>query len=72
MLAIQHHNHFVSVYKHNARLLKRLGAYVSVGDPIAFMGNTGELTTGPHVHLELWWKGIPLDPELFVRFRKES
>lgn len=68
VLAIQHYNHFVSVYKHNRRLLKPFGAYVSAGEPISFMGNTGALTTGPHVHLELWWKGIPLNPELFVDF----
>ena len=68
VIAIQHHNHFVSVYKHNTRLLKRFGSYVSAGEPISFMGNTGALTSGPHLHLELWWRGMPLDPELFVNF----
>jgi len=65
---IQHENNLVSVYKHNAELLKNLGDKVKAGDAIAIMGNTGELTTGPHLHFELWHNGTALDPETYIDF----
>jgi murein DD-endopeptidase MepM/ murein hydrolase activator NlpD len=68
VIQIQHENNLISVYKHNAELLKRVGDFVKVGDPIAVIGNSGELTTGPHLHFELWYNGMALNPEDYVSF----
>jgi murein DD-endopeptidase MepM/ murein hydrolase activator NlpD len=65
---IQHENNLISVYKHNAELLKTVGEKVKSGEVIAIMGNSGELTTGPHLHFELWHNGSPLDPETYIDF----
>ena len=68
VLVIQHKNDLISVYKHNSSLLKKAGDYVKAGDPIAIIGNSGEYTTGPHLHFEIWYKGIPLNPEDYLIF----
>lgn len=68
VIGIQHPNNIFSVYKHNSVLLKNAGAYVNAGDAIAIVGNSGELTTGPHLHFELWHNGSPLNPEDFMKF----
>jgi murein DD-endopeptidase MepM/ murein hydrolase activator NlpD len=68
IIEIQHTNNFVSVYKHNGELLKKEGETVKAGEPIALVGNTGELTTGPHLHFELWQNGQPIDPEKYINF----
>ena len=68
VIMIQHADNLVSVYKHNALLLKKSGAYVKAGEPIAIVGNSGELSTGPHLHFELWYNGSPLNPEEFISF----
>jgi len=68
VICIQHQYNLLSVYKHNSQLLKEEGDYVDAGEVIALMGNTGELTTGPHLHFELWYKGVPLDPEKYIDF----
>ena len=68
VVQIQHRNNLVSVYKHCSAVLKQLGEVVNAGDPIAVVGNTGELTTGPHLHFELWENGIPIDPEKHIIF----
>ena len=65
---IQHENNIISAYKHNAELLKAVGDKVKAGEVIAIMGNSGELTTGPHLHFELWHNGIALDPETYIDF----
>ena len=65
---IQHENNIISAYKHNAELLKTVGEKVKAGDVIAIMGNSGELTTGPHLHFELWHNGTALDPETYIDF----
>jgi hypothetical protein len=67
-LYIQHENNLISVYKHNAELLKEAGDKVKAGDAIAIMGNSGELTTGAHLHFELWHSGTALDPETYIDF----
>lgn len=67
-LQIQHPNNLVSVYKHNESLLKEQGDLVSTGEVIAFVGNTGEFTTGPHLHFELWHNGLPVNPEDYIDF----
>ncbi len=69
VIAIQHRGNVVSVYKHNSALLKKVGNFVHAGEVIAIIGNTGELTTGPHLHFELWFNGKPVDPEEFVSFQ---
>jgi murein DD-endopeptidase MepM/ murein hydrolase activator NlpD len=68
VIQIQHENNLVSIYKHNAELLKRVDDHVSAGEAIAIVGNSGELTTGPHLHFELWHNGNPLNPENYVSF----
>lgn len=67
-MQIQHDNNLVSVYKHNKELFKKVGDRVKAGEVIATVGNTGELTTGPHLHFELWHLGKPLNPEHFIAF----
>ena len=68
VIGVQHRGNLLSVYKHNSELLKNVGSFVSGGEIIAIIGNTGELTTGPHLHLELWYKGNPVNPEDFFTF----
>ena len=68
VIQIQHKNGFISVYKHNESLLKRVGERVVAGEAIALVGNTGELSTGPHLHFELWYKGNPVNPEEYIAF----
>ncbi len=68
VIQIQHENNFLSLYMHNAELLKRVGEYVDAGEAIAIVGNSGELTTGPHLHFELWQNGVPLNPENYILF----
>jgi len=69
VIHVQHQKNLISVYRHNASLLKKTGDYIKAGDPIAIVGNSGELSTGPHLHLELWHNGIPIDPEKFIVFK---
>ncbi len=68
VIMVQHDNQLVSVYKHNSRLLKKEGARVKAGEAIALVGNSGELTSGPHLHFELWYMGAPLNPENYINF----
>lgn len=68
LIEIQHNQDFVSVYKHCGSLLKREGDIVTGGEAIALVGNTGQLTTGPHLHFELWHKGRAVNPELYIVF----
>lgn len=68
VISIQHPNNLISVYKHNSSLTKSMGDHVAGGEIIAIMGNSGELTTGPHLHFELWHEGRPIDPAQFITF----
>ncbi len=68
VIAVQHRGNLVSVYKHNAGLLKKVGNFVNAGDIISIVGNSGEMTDGPHLHFELWHNGNSLNPEEFVTF----
>ena len=68
VIQLQHSNGFVSVYKHNAILLKKEGDEVENGEVIALVGSTGNLSTGDHLHFELWYKGQPVDPRLYINF----
>ncbi|MFC1731572.1 M23 family metallopeptidase [candidate division KSB1 bacterium] len=68
IIAIQHHYNIISVYKHNSALLKKGGNYVKAGEVIAIIGETGELSTGPHLHFELWYNGNPVNPKDYMTF----
>jgi murein DD-endopeptidase MepM/ murein hydrolase activator NlpD len=68
VIQIQHDHNLVTVYKHNAELLKKQGDKIKAGETIAIMGNTGKETTGPHLHFELWMNGISLNPEEYIKF----
>jgi len=67
-IAIQHSGNFISMYKHNSMLLKSTGSFVKAGEPIAVSGDSGELSSGPHLHFELWHNGTPVDPEEYITF----
>jgi murein DD-endopeptidase MepM/ murein hydrolase activator NlpD len=67
-IGIQHSNDMVSFYKHNASLLKKTGAFVRAGEAVAIIGNTGKLSSGPHLHFELWLHGKPVDPTNYIDF----
>jgi len=68
IIQIQHKDNLLTVYKHNAELLKQVGDHVEAGEAIAVIGNSGELSSGPHLHFELWRNGTPLDPEKYIVF----
>jgi len=68
VIGIQHSNNLFSLYKHNSALLKKAGDFVKAGDVVAIIGNSGELSQGPHLHFELWFNGTPIDPMQFVAF----
>jgi len=68
VIYVLHANNLVSAYKHNTELLKKAGDLVKAGEAIAIIGNSGELTTGPHLHFELWYNGQPIDPEKYIVF----
>lgn len=68
VIAIQHSNNLMSVYKHNSALLKTVGNVVKAGEVIAIVGNSGELSHGPHLHFELWYNGAPVNPTDYIAF----
>ena len=68
VIVIQHAGNLISVYKHNAVLLKHEGDFVKAGEPIAIAGNSGEISTGPHLHFELWYNGNPVNPTNYINF----
>ncbi|MGK0406311.1 MAG: murein DD-endopeptidase MepM/ murein hydrolase activator NlpD [Roseivirga sp.] len=68
VIILQHADNFISVYKHNSALLKKQGEDVNAGEPIAIIGNTGEFSTGPHLHFELWYNRFSVDPEEYILF----
>ena len=70
VIILEHPYGLLSVYKHNASLLKEQGDSVEAGEVIASAGNTGEFSTGFHLHFELWTDGYPVDPENFIDFSK--
>lgn len=65
---IQHSGNLVTVYKHNSYLLRKTGDRLRPGDVIAFMGKTGRLSNGVHLHFEIWHNGVPVDPEKYIVF----
>jgi murein DD-endopeptidase MepM/ murein hydrolase activator NlpD len=69
VIIIKHAKNFVSIYKHNGTLLKEQGEFVKSGEAIATVGSTGELTTGPHLHFELWSNGYAVNPINLIDFK---
>jgi murein DD-endopeptidase MepM/ murein hydrolase activator NlpD len=69
VIILEHSYGLISVYKHNAALTKAQGELVKAGEVIATSGNTGELSTGPHLHFELWNDGYPINPSTFIDFK---
>lgn len=67
-IQIQHKNDIISIYKHNEKLLKKTGDHVTAGTPIALVGNSGSVTTGDHLHFELWYRGEAIDPTKYISF----
>lgn len=70
LILIDHGNKFISVYKHNKRVLKKIGTKIQLGDPIAIVGDTGENSDGPHLHFELWLDQQPVDPSKYMNFKR--
>lgn len=69
VIQVQHPNNLISIYKHNALLLKEAGDNVRAGEPISMIGDSGEIyTSGPHLHFELWYNGEPVNPENYILF----
>lgn len=68
VIGVQHGNNLLSFYKHNSALLKKAGDFVKAGEVLAIIGNTGEYSSGPHLHFELWYNGSPVNPVDFIRF----
>lgn len=68
VVQIQHSNNLISIYKHCSDILKHLGERVKAGEPVAVVGNTGEKSKGPHLHFELWYNGLPINPQEVVAF----
>ena len=69
VIIVEHGFGLISAYKHNMSLTKRQGDFVKAGEVIASVGNTGELTTGPHLHFELWSEGYPVNPTDYIDFQ---
>ena len=69
VIIVDHGDMLLSVYKHNSSLIKKQNELVTAGEVIALSGNQGTLTTGPHLHFELWKNGAPIDPEQFFNFK---
>ncbi|MAY23798.1 MAG: peptidase M23 [Flavobacteriaceae bacterium] len=68
VIIVKHPFNLISVYKHNASLTKSQGDLIKAGEVIAASGNSGEFTTGPHLHFELWSDGYPINPQNFIDF----
>lgn len=68
VIILEHKDGLISVYKHNSSLSKFQGDIVAAGEVIASVGNTGELTTGPHLHFEIWSDGAPVNPIDYIDF----
>jgi murein DD-endopeptidase MepM/ murein hydrolase activator NlpD len=69
VIILEHSQNLLSVYKHNGSLTKTQGDLVKAGEVIAISGNTGDFTTGPHLHFELWNNGYPINPTNFIDFK---
>ena len=69
VVVIDHGENIISVYKHNSKTFKEQNDFVQAGEVIAYSGNQGNLSSGPHLHFELWKNGTPIDPEPLLNFK---
>ena len=69
VILLKHAHDYISVYKHNGNLLKKQGDFVKSGEVIASVGSSGEFTTGPHLHFELWSGGYAINPTNLIDFK---
>ena len=69
VIIIDHGDNVISVYKHNSKTLKEQNDFVQTGEVIAYSGNQGNLSSGPHLHFELWKNGTPINPEPLLNFK---
>ena len=67
VIIVQHERNLISAYKHNSALLKSVGDFVRSEEAIAIIGNSGENSTGPHLHFELWYDGYAINPEEYIK-----
>ncbi len=67
-ICVQHKGDVITFYKHNSALLKKVGDIVKAGEAIAIIGDTGDHSSGPHLHFEIWHKGMPIDPGDYINF----
>jgi len=68
IISIQHSNNVITTYRHASKILKKVGEKVKTGEVIGYVGNTGTISTGDHLHFELWKDGEAVDPETFIVF----
>ena len=68
VIGVQHDNGYFSLYKHNSVILRSVGDFVSAGEHIAIVGDSGNLSSGPHLHFELWQHGMPVNPVNYILF----
>ena len=68
VVIIEHTNKYLSVYKHNEIIYREQGDLIKSGEVIALAGTSGEYSTGPHLHFEMWFQGYPVNPENFIEF----
>jgi murein DD-endopeptidase MepM/ murein hydrolase activator NlpD len=68
VILIEHINKYISVYKHNEIIYRAQGDLVQTGEVIAVAGSSGEFSTGPHLHFEMWYQGYPVNPTNFIEF----
>lgn len=67
-IGLLHDDNIITIYKHNSILLKSIGTKVKAGEAIAIIGNSGEMSDGPHLHFELWFEGQAVDPNTYIHF----
>lgn len=68
VIIMQHSQNLLSIYKHCSALLKKEGVSVRAGEVLALVGSTGRMSSGPHLHFELWSEGSPVNAEQYIRF----
>lgn len=68
VIALQHSGNVITVYKHNSVLLRKQGSFVRAGETVSIVGTSGEYSTGPHLHFEIWINGKAVNPEDYLAF----
>ncbi len=68
VVQIQHTNNLTTVYKHLLNLTKKTGDFIKAGEALGIVGNTGETSKGTHLHFEIWYNGLAINPQDYVVF----